>query len=208
MATNYSTIQEVSNSNHSPKTANAMLLVKAEESLIQLSWRCSPTPAELTECAHLISELIKQHNIVYFLHDIRNVNYVDINLQRCLTKVFCPQIIAAGITKFVHLVKHTLPEMIIIDQITDYIKLKVISDKKIKVEICTTPEGALDWLNNAGTPTVAAPIKIEVKEAVIEQVHYEWTAAAQISAALKQYKEKAALIFRILAKRKSLYSDI
>ncbi|QMU29585.1 hypothetical protein [Adhaeribacter radiodurans] len=208
MATNYSTIKEVSNLNHSSVSANAVLLVKAEESLIQLSWVKSPAPDELIECAHLVSELIKGNNLLYFLHDLRNVNYVDINLQRCLTKDFCPQILEAGITKLVHLAHYALPELMIIDQITDYLKSKVVTDKNVKLEICTTPEGAMDWLSNVAAQTAGSSVKIQVKEAVAEQVSYNWTVAAQISASIKHYKEKAALVFGILTKRKSFLSDL
>ncbi|MDQ4139247.1 MAG: hypothetical protein M3142_01865 [Bacteroidota bacterium] len=204
MTSNFSTIQEVSNLNPSLVSANAMLLVKPEESLIQLSWRNSPSPAELIECAQLVSELIKENNLIYFLHDIRNVNYTDINLQRSLTKEFCPQILEAGITRLVHLAKYALPEMMVIDQITDYLKSKVVTDKNVKLEICTTPEGALDWLSNAA----GSSVKIEVKEVVAEQVSYNWAAAAQISASIKHYKDKAALVFGILTKRKSYLSDL
>ncbi|PSR54592.1 hypothetical protein AHMF7605_14295 [Adhaeribacter arboris] len=208
MTTNYSAVQEVSNLNHSSISANAILLVKAEESLIQLSWVKSPAPAELTECANLVSEIIKENNLLYFLHDIRNVNYTDINLQRCLTKEFCPQILEAGITRFVHLAKYALPEMMIIDQITDYLKSKVVTNKNVKLEICTTPEGASDWLSNSASQTADSSVKIQVKEVVAEQVSYNWAAAAQISASIKQYKEKASLVFGILTKRKSFLSDL
>ncbi len=208
MTTNFSTIQEVSNLNPSLVSANAMLLVKPEESLIQLSWRNSPSPAELIECAQLVSELIKENNLIYFLHDIRNVNYTDINIQRSLTKEFCPKILEAGITRLVHLANYALPEMVVIDQITDYLKNKVVTDKNVKLEICTTPQGALDWLYNSVAQGNAASVKIKVKEVVAEEASYNWAVAAQISASLKHYKEKAALVFGILSKRKSYLSDL
>ena len=207
MTTNYNTFSEVSNFNLSLLSDNALLVVKAEQSLIQLSWMSSPTATELTACATVVSELIKENNIAFFLHDIRNVNFSDINIHRCLAKAFCPQILEAGIKRFVHLAKYELPELLILDEITTYIQTKVIKSKAIKMETCTTPEGAFDWINNSGINTTLSAQTV-AKEVTVEQVGYEWTAAAQVSSSLKQYKEKAAMVFRILVKRRSFYSEI
>ncbi len=208
MTTNYSNFPEVSNYNQALPSANAMLIVNTQQSFIQLSWKSTPQADELTECAIAISKLIKENNFTFFLHDVRNVNFTNINIQRCLSKVFCPQILEAGIKRFVHLAKYELPELLILDEITSYIQTKVINSKMVKMETCTTHEGAFEWMSNSGIETALLSAPTKAKEVTAEQVSYQWAAAAQISSSLKQYKEKAAMMFRILVKRKSFYSEI
>ena len=70
MASNYSTIQEGTASLLSITTGNALILLKAEESLIQVSWKSSPVAEELAECADFLSLLITEHNIHQLLHDV------------------------------------------------------------------------------------------------------------------------------------------
>ncbi|RDC62834.1 hypothetical protein [Adhaeribacter pallidiroseus] len=208
MTTNYSIFPEEPNCNQALPSANAMLIVNTHQSFIQLSWKSSPQVEELTECILIISDLIKENNITFFLHDLRNVNFTDINIQRCLSKVFCLQILAAGIKRFVHLAKYELPELLILDEITTYIQTKVITHKAVRMETCTTLEGAFEWMNNSGIKSATFPTQIADKIVNVEQVSYEWAAAAQISSSLKQYKDKAAIVFRILMKRKLFYSEI
>ncbi|QNF35339.1 hypothetical protein HUW51_22445 [Adhaeribacter swui] len=207
MSTNDSTIMETTNCIQTLEIGNALLTVEADRSFVQLSWQQSPTAEDLALSASVVSEFIKENNIIYFLHDVRNVIYTDINLQRTFTSVFCPRILTAGVIRFVHLANYELPELLILDEITAYMQRKVITNKAVKMEICTTPEGAAEWLNNSGAKNTIALAPKKVKEAAVEQVSFEWAAAAQVSSSLKQYKDKAAMVFRILVKGKS-YSEL
>jgi len=205
MNTTYTTA-EPTTSLVSNNPLKATVTLNAEQSLVQVSWTGAPTPSELAACANEVSAIIKQHQITQLLHDVRLVDYTNIDLQRCLTHVFCPQVLAAGATKIVHLANYVLPDLLVIDQITACVKQKYGTDRNTKFEICTTPEGATEWFKYCSFPKAVivtqeqAAVKV-AKTATLNEVFF-------LNTLVLAYKEKAAFMCKILFKSKALSSNL
>ncbi|QNF33760.1 hypothetical protein HUW51_13905 [Adhaeribacter swui] len=186
----------------------AVVLVNPEESLVQVSWSEAPAPHEVAACADYVASIISQYNLNQLLHDVRQVDYAAIDLQRCLTHEFCPKVMQAGITKLVHLANYTLPELFIIDQITDIVKQKYVKNPNTHFEICTTPEGAAAWFKNniysQKEKAAKAPetVKLQAPQAAVLNT------VSPLQTLVKSYKEKANLLYKMAFKSKNLYPNI
>ncbi|RDC62261.1 hypothetical protein [Adhaeribacter pallidiroseus] len=200
-----STISAPANSFISNISSKATITIDAAESLVQVSWTSTPSLSDLAESADYLVSIIKQYRITQLLHDVRMVDYVNIDVQRCLTHVFCPQIMTAGVTRIVHLANYVMPDLLLIDQITECVKHRYVTNRHTKLEICTTPEGAAEWFknNSIAKPTVTqkqAEVKLAAQVATIN----EFSSAITL---LRTYKEKAYLLGKILFKPKALFSN-
>lgn len=184
-------------------SSKAIIRIEAAESFLQVSWTSAPTPSEVAACADYLSTIIQQNGITQLLHDVRLVDYGNIELQRCLTHVFCPQVLAAGTTKIVHLANYVLPDLLVIDQIMDGVKRRYVTDRTTKLEICTTLEGAIEWFqNNTFRKSAAISQKQEeVKAAAFSKV-------SRVNTLLNTYKEKIAWIGKIVFTPQALFADL
>jgi phosphopantetheine adenylyltransferase len=202
MVQNDSIFQELTAPVAEPTSANALIVVKAEESLISLSWKTSPTVTEITQTAELISDLTRQHTITRFLHDVRNIDFSNLELQKCLANTFCVQILDAGITKAVHLTTYASPELIAVDRIVDFVKYKLARENTVKFEICTTPEGAMAWLTNGDQKLIPTPVIVAQKATVLEKAQALTLRLQSAKLILKLYKESLSSTLRYALKRK------
>ena len=197
---------QANSSNISSISSKATVTINAAESLVQVTWTSAPTLSELAESADYLATIIEQNQLTQLLHDVRLVDYVNIDLQRCLTHVFCPLVLAAGAKQIVHLANYVLPDLFLIDQITESVKRRYVTDRNTQFEICTTPEGAAEWLKNSSS---AKPVLAQKQEEVKADAP-KATVIIEISPVitlLRTYKEKASLLGKILFKPKALFSD-